>query len=823
MSSECRTDLELLVEYAKCQSDNPSAQAQAFRSIASLCSKQAPSQKELSTPQIFAYLKDVVHRELTPMKTRKSAAFLLLCLVKNNKENQRLCANVLPFVLKSILNQTDTENLRQLVTFVGAITTENEHNQDRVNQCNGLDVMVHALLRSTVRDIKQQMPLVLAIIGTIDNLVSENHTNKELCHNLGLVPILLRVLQVENLDTSNCLLVIVTLSHLVENSTDCQDDVLSNRGIDILMKCLSSNDNQELTYFVKYVLSSCMKKGTSEFGSIANGPNISQDISKTFETGDSTNGLQLNLKAKLKEMDNLLNYTNIETHRFSSTQSRMDYISDELINSSHDPNLTFKKNMMGTQQVEKAGRRFLEQPKGLPARVNESLSLSSPSRAPLYNRHELPKDVMQMVDLNTTIALQELRKALEKEKTECLKLKQEMENIRQVNTTDMKQKEEKAKRSKDVTNKKNRRTSSYSNRKTVTSEMKEQPSLNRSHNTTSNASFCSIGPRTSTPKQGVVFKKPQTPPLSVRKNARMKNVKRCILKTEQSDLVSPPSPCLTEFDLNLRQIAKNSQNQADHRAVHTWLQKSFVSDARIEMSGSASKETKCPGCQSAQYLNSNLLNSRDFNIALEVNHHTCTAHRTLREEERKILRKINDISKQDRLLPMKKRILQRSNQTKIEDDVYAFDSKTSDESISPPSPPCAVKKCKSRSTPTRRSRIPYSEDEIINLENGVASIGRYWNQILFTYKFHPSRTAVDLKEKYSRLHKTMNVSSMSINSDRNQRKKKKQAFSMVEERRLRRGVSLYGFHWKTILGAFKFSKDRTAADLRNKWRIMAKL
>ena len=51
----------------------------------------------------------------------------------------------------------------------------------------------------------------------------------------------------------------------------------------------------------------------------------------------------------------------------------------------------------------------------------------------------------------------------------------------------------------------------------------------------------------------------------------------------------------------------------------------------------------------------------------------------------------------------------------------------------------------------RRHRVPYSEQEIQNLMEGVRSLGKFWGQIIATYDFHPSRTAVDLMEKFKRL------------------------------------------------------------------------
>ncbi len=52
---------------------------------------------------------------------------------------------------------------------------------------------------------------------------------------------------------------------------------------------------------------------------------------------------------------------------------------------------------------------------------------------------------------------------------------------------------------------------------------------------------------------------------------------------------------------------------------------------------------------------------------------------------------------------------------------------------------------------SRRKRVPFSREEENNLKYGVQKMGKFWNQILVTYKFHPSRTAVDLKDKFRRM------------------------------------------------------------------------
>lgn len=48
----------------------------------------------------------------------------------------------------------------------------------------------------------------------------------------------------------------------------------------------------------------------------------------------------------------------------------------------------------------------------------------------------------------------------------------------------------------------------------------------------------------------------------------------------------------------------------------------------------------------------------------------------------------------------------------------------------------------------RRGRIPFSREEEENLIKGVSLFGPQWKLILLTFKFHPCRTNVDLKDKW---------------------------------------------------------------------------
>lgn len=44
--------------------------------------------------------------------------------------------------------------------------------------------------------------------------------------------------------------------------------------------------------------------------------------------------------------------------------------------------------------------------------------------------------------------------------------------------------------------------------------------------------------------------------------------------------------------------------------------------------------------------------------------------------------------------------------------------------------------------------MKFSTREEKNLKEGVKNLGPNWKDILYAYEFHPTRTSVDLKDKY---------------------------------------------------------------------------
>ncbi|XP_064614582.1 uncharacterized protein LOC135478241 [Liolophura sinensis] len=244
-----------------------------------------------------------------------------------------------------------------------------------------------------------------------------------------------------------------------------------------------------------------------------------------------------------------------------------------------------------------------------------------------------------------------------------------------------------------------------------------------------------------------------------------------------------------------------------------------------------------PGCYPPRACGLPLLNSRTFNIALETNPHTCAAHRLVRKLERQFIHTRNQ-------RPTKMRPLEALNgrptrhgcgdgngkcPKQPSPSVYDFMSNTDDtpqQSVTPPyqtgrtCPTADIQPKPCVGARRRKPRVPYTEVEIHNLLTGVQKLGKHWNQILCTYQFHPSRTAVDLMEKYKRimLAEKNQESRESVRRDQTFTG----PFSLCEERRLKRGVKQFGYNWKLILEEFRFAEGRTKQQLRDKWRSMHK-
>ncbi|KAL5006857.1 hypothetical protein ScPMuIL_015663 [Solemya velum] len=266
---------------------------------------------------------------------------------------------------------------------------------------------------------------------------------------------------------------------------------------------------------------------------------------------------------------------------------------------------------------------------------------------------------------------------------------------------------------------------------------------------------------------------------------------------------------------------------------------SFSGNKSIQTSSSPDCEERklhnkrCPGCVAPVELSGQLLNSRIYNISLETSAYTCGPHRQIREIERQHIQRVRQSMgrKESAVGRVRKLVMNRKSQVasvqKTGLSVYDFTVSSESELEGKLSPPqissdrldeqCNRHDLKKLKT-LRRQRVKYTDEEINNLKKGVERFGTRWNQILCTYVFHSSRTAVDLKDKYKR----MQMQEHGNGCGEKKQGKPRRPFSMCEIRRLKRGVKQYGYNWRTILNCYPFWKGRNSHELRNKWRSMHK-
>ncbi|XP_050409487.1 telomere repeats-binding bouquet formation protein 1-like [Patella vulgata] len=121
-----------------------------------------------------------------------------------------------------------------------------------------------------------------------------------------------------------------------------------------------------------------------------------------------------------------------------------------------------------------------------------------------------------------------------------------------------------------------------------------------------------------------------------------------------------------------------------------------------------------------------LINSRTYNIVLESSTLTCSFHRHIRKLEREFIK--NTKSHTAGSIRVSPPEVNESSS----DEILAW-------------------RLRMKRNQERRNRVEYTDQEIDNLIEGIETLGSKWNQILLTYKFHPSRTSVDLRDKYKSL------------------------------------------------------------------------
>ncbi|WAR03015.1 TERB1-like protein [Mya arenaria] len=278
----------------------------------------------------------------------------------------------------------------------------------------------------------------------------------------------------------------------------------------------------------------------------------------------------------------------------------------------------------------------------------------------------------------------------------------------------------------------------------------------------------------------------------------------------------PPRPAFSDCGMR-RHVLRSPSSVHPHERRS--IDDSGIHSPHVFMRRTSPQTSPVDSCPGNMACKGKILNSRTYNIALETDPNTCPFHRKLRQIERLHVHKMkrNKIQQLNLRAKLERQIGVGRGKEYSKESVFNFTSDSTEEVSDDCMSEHRVTQAPCRSQ-RRRQRLDYTEEEVSNLREGVSVMGKNWNSILTTFNFHPTRTNVDLKDKYKRLMAAEREGTSMGVSTRASRQPK--PFSMCEERRLRRGVLKFGYHWKTILTSYTFAKGRSSEDLRNKWRNM---
>ncbi|XP_078335986.1 telomere repeats-binding bouquet formation protein 1-like isoform X3 [Crassostrea virginica] len=723
-----------------------------------------------------------------------------------NDENQRMCGLQLPFIMSLFEKHRDEPLLgRPLMFLLVFVVSNNSTNQNHVRRSGGLKILCMTLKQWYEKFTDSElMKDVVHIITTIDSCIADNADSADELGRMGIIDILVNVIHNEHLNTEDKIKVTITLGHAIENSVSNRKLFLKVRNsLQDIVQILTTSEDEELVKAVKYVLQISVQKDPGY------NKEWQQEIPENKDIGE-------NILKKMNDLARRLSTVEKET------ESRIDFISAAEINTStcfeKISNIDFLNPGLSKEIGKKCGN-ILPVDECFP-KYQQEICQNQSCNANAGGGMEVHPETVDSHGVNVNI-----------EQRGCV-LHEQMENQNTGHPSP------------------NSSTKSFDVDLTKIIPQKEYDHIHRSK-TVSHENF----------------KVPACPPCKIRTTSKkpFKPAEHCI-----SDVETEPgfSDIQSEFDWNLLSGAayerdaritpsrgisvtpiKNSKQHLYKTPVHhashhkmkmsrhtyyhnerTGLQTPRFSVKPVESGKTTSLSDKsegihcrrrildvkesgeimsCIGCTGISCTSDETqLNSRTINIVLETNPYTCMLHRQVRDVERSYIQKIK---RQRRAVPIYSR---QQTFTPNNSMTYEFTSESEPEV----SAPDTIDKKSSGLLPTklerkRRHRVPYSEQEIQNLMEGVRSLGKFWGQILATYDFHPSRTAVDLMEKFKRLTKA-------TNSNKTSGTVKTVPFSMCEERRLLKGVHQFGYSWKTILHSFKFSNGRTAEDLRNRWRCM---
>ncbi|XP_071816568.1 uncharacterized protein [Apostichopus japonicus] len=231
------------------------------------------SQRRLCGSVLLKYLQCQLSSQKSSVKLKRSATFLICCLVTNNSTGQNDVRNTgcLDCLLSTLSNLLKSKGSPQdlwkdIIKTLGYCVNnpQNPANQTRLGILGGLDVIISALqdlVQSFIKvPDKQKMTVITGLVTTLGVAATDHKSNCEILTELRLIPLLVQLLSSEVLTNEVKLKIILTMSSVTQSSELSQKQLVRSDGLALLVQILLQNqDDNEMRKTISSVLESCLR------------------------------------------------------------------------------------------------------------------------------------------------------------------------------------------------------------------------------------------------------------------------------------------------------------------------------------------------------------------------------------------------------------------------------------------------------------------------------------------------------------------------------------------------------------------------------------
>ncbi|XP_038596327.1 telomere repeats-binding bouquet formation protein 1-like [Tachyglossus aculeatus] len=163
-----------------------------------------------------------------------------------NEENQKICCSILPHVQTLFEARMKPEIIHPICLFIGHLVHGNPSVQEFFISIDGLDVLTKVLTK-LVGDSRRHLSsakMAIAVTSAMGNCIAQNPPGSTVLAKHHVVPKLLNLLFLENLDSQEKASVLVTLGHCVQTCDQNLYLLFQNYGIQRIQDSFSESHSE---------------------------------------------------------------------------------------------------------------------------------------------------------------------------------------------------------------------------------------------------------------------------------------------------------------------------------------------------------------------------------------------------------------------------------------------------------------------------------------------------------------------------------------------------------------------------------------------------